>query len=1726
MKDLGSKIRRLIKYDRKRRVYKGFSAALALAVAVCVISSLVMPAISLTGVLPLAAASSITDTITYDQFENEYSESDAYSFVPNVVNVSATQKKDENGNPIVDGDSISVSFELQYMLPQGTITTDKPYIHYNLNTSSAGQNVEFAIPNGGLPAANAIGDVTFGGDVVGKYRIEENGEIIIRFTDEAFIERNADGDINNCVVEFSADVSQRSDSGKNNEGIDFNNDGTADVILSGFQYGKVTMSKSAVDNHDGTISWTIDVNNPDGKDLSGLTLSDSMFAKSGGTVSGPGTYDEASGTFKFNSVTDTSVSVTYTTELTPGMVLNGGGLDNEAVLTDEDDKPVRNSKTSIYHQSSFEASKSASTHYADPSVSGDKTEIEWTVTIENKDGIDLKDYVISDAAFANAKDLVATDSNGNTLTLTETTYTDWSGDRPAYILPSTTGSVTITYKTNPSADSDYQNKATLATPDKNTGKDTNTVYVEKNQFSIGKNGELSQDGKSIKWTIWLSDKVSGDGVSIADFVITDDMFADSTISDLKAVDSNGNEVTLILDGTGKYKVPSDIADGTNLTITYVTSSTASDSTTEGGSAEAPVYTTKNTVGAEKPGYDGYTADKTVVYDPNGSVQISKGKSGTVSLDMNSKTITAGWEIKLESKTETGNYSTGSFVNNSFTDSMTAEKKFHSEVVLDHYITQAQADAAKITVYWYNESSGGYTSYDWNNIKDSYPNASITLVRTDGGKNFDIVFENCPEEIVSVTVNYKSTISFDDPEMASGDLIKYDNTLSCGNLSVSQSGGYYIPEDERFEKLDVETGSSEDTKFMPSKLEQATIDGQEVYLFRYQIVLNENGSYSSTDMLNSMKNGILWGYEPNWEGTPIAQYGDGMMITDTLPDGFKLNTTSATSNDKNGNLSYWFEKHDESGTLVKDGATNIGTKDKWAWLSYEYDSATGKVVFYVKSDAFNAEKRLVIQYQCYIPIAELESAIQSGTVNFENKLENSLGETTSQTQKYDPSAYDLPNEQGLFNKKARPQQVGGYIEYVVDFNPNAAKVGTNGWCELTDLLNFNDKSYKDSDGNIVSGDAGELLNVSLSSVSVKEVLDNGTTVDVAFNQNFTSKPTDITTNALTVKSVAVGDRPSGIYSADTDDVYSIQDYEPGQTITITLNTDNSYAYSFLSPGDWGFTWVVDRKTFDPVDGTVTIQATVPENANSAMPAYLMVINGLSTGESGVRNVTASSTTVTSAADAKLVLTVPDQKHLQIVYRYKANSDKVDTVTVDNTISMKTSSGIQGDYYTTVFDAHDDSSAHVEQPLEIEKVDVGNSAVKLNAGFALVRYSGGSWQIASKADEITQLGSEINAAAYSDGGDLAWTDISGISSVTDANQLFTTESGTYLRPEKNVLYALVELRAPEGYMVFGSGYTVKYFTYETNVSDVSMPYDKKGLKGENLTTVGLVSILSDGGKVSVKNVKKISVSIEKTWSDGNAKHADKVVEFGLYRSTVSPETSMGEIPADAELIDSIKLNDTASATEGIWDYKWDNLPAGNEYDQVYYYYVYEISSIDGYTPVIKGNGVNDTATIEILNTNGLSIKKMWESDQNVEIDAPDGTDSITVNLYRSETEPDPKALDTIPADAVDLGEYTLTRADGWTLTVTDKDKILKNDASHTYYYYAVETSTVSGFNAVYTENGVGSTGTVVITNVNEGETGVTLPETGGIGTAKLFIAGGMTAGTALALLVAKRRKKSAV
>ncbi len=821
-------------YQKKRRI---FTAVLSLMIVFSVVSSLIMPAISMTMQdLDDAAAVDTIDAEPAEELEEEsnpeeFAEPEEQALSENVMLLGAgtTYKDAPNGavdfkdkinaastkpDPLTGGSNSSVTgkFEIGYSFPSGNngvgfeknVTSGKqPYIYYRLPdniqaTEDYYENEHF---------------VTDGSDAWYKYRTthgitsenagnfsidQETGLVVIKFYDDYLKFIDTSGGFSG-KLSFDGKVN-RADTKDGDQKIDF---GDKSITIT-FDDKKVTANKSSY--KDGSdpllIHWTITIQDPSKYgNLNGKTLTDEMFSKMEGNIkTTPENIGSLNGnTFTFNEGADTkdysheNIKIEYTTRVTEADLKNltDGKIKNNAILkTDDGDLPLSSEQN--YDSSSVKASiqKTGTPTYQ---VDGTKGFMEWQLKVSRQYGFSLKDYKIQDDMLKTGTILKITDKNGTDITssvsVDKTTGTA--------TISSDADEVTILYRTpaeNHGGDGNgsYRNKASVTPPDKDTPDDEKEItpkYDDSNLFDVQKaDGSFDQKTESVTWNITIDSTKNNNKGTLEGYVISDEAFSrlsgGLTAANIKEATKNGTAVsgvTFVKNSDGTYTIHGDV---THLVLSYQLPLTDAEKQARLELAANSTLPITNTA-TVKDDKDNEKSDSGTVYVPTLVDGIEKKLTSQNKVTDNSYYDAATNHQKQELSWEVTMHQYRGFSTDSkaYVDVMDATGNG------EHYITPEQASKIQIAAETINGTGKTLvlgTDYTIKFYSDKNHEQEITNFTGDAkAKSFQITFLSPVDDAkyVQLVVDYQTTADVHNVGKDSSSV--FSNTASFGGQS---SGG--------------------------------------------------------------------------------------------------------------------------------------------------------------------------------------------------------------------------------------------------------------------------------------------------------------------------------------------------------------------------------------------------------------------------------------------------------------------------------------------------------------------------------------------------------------------------------------------------------------------------------------------------------------------------------------------------------------------------------------------------------------------------------------------------------------------------------------------------------------------------------------------------------------------------------------------------------------------------
>lgn len=513
-------------YQKKRRI---FTAVLSLMIVLSVVSSLIMPAISMT-MQDLDDAAAV-DTIDAEPAEEnimllgdgtEQTEpinlaeraastaSSGGSFKISIMDEDT--KNNVDGNYIFNGDKANISIGINYKLPNmnGVFKVEDGFnqLYVDIDMKDFSSNIS----EGNLEDDDYYDQY---GALPGTYKIEDN-KIKLYLTKEYidYINKGR-GDVVGSLT-FSGELSRKNDA----SGDQIIKIGGEEITVK-FQDKNVSLTKNGwVDSaNNGDIVWTITVK-PNGLSLKDYTLVDNMLQNASGDVSinpsSAATYDSGNKKVTFNESNTGDVTITYRTKIGTADLKNKS-VTNKATLQKNEETPIEASTTVSLNKIPVTVTKDGKADYENGKSRNKK--IDWTITITSEYGTSLNGYQIIDNNLPESG--VTISPSGSTLTKNGNVWV-LSG------VPDGTKTVTLNYSAD-AIEGDNTNSVSVNYPDGSpTGgevKKTVNYKKESEMISVNKNGSYNQDTHEITWTIQVTPV---NGYSLNGYYLEDSQFPSST----------------------------------------------------------------------------------------------------------------------------------------------------------------------------------------------------------------------------------------------------------------------------------------------------------------------------------------------------------------------------------------------------------------------------------------------------------------------------------------------------------------------------------------------------------------------------------------------------------------------------------------------------------------------------------------------------------------------------------------------------------------------------------------------------------------------------------------------------------------------------------------------------------------------------------------------------------------------------------------------------------------------------------------------------------------------------------------------------------------------------------------------------------------------------------------------------------------------------------------------
>ena len=495
-------------------------------------------------------------------------------------------------------------------------------------------------------------------------------------------------------------------------------------------------------------------------------------------------------------------------------------------------------------------------------------------------------------------------------------------------------------------------------------------------------------------------------------------------------------------------------------------------------------------------------------------------------------------------------------------------------------------------------------------------------------------------------------------------------------------------------------------------------------------------------------------------------------------------------------------------------------------------------------------------------------------------------------------------------------------------------------------------------------------------------------------------------------------------------------------------------------------------------------------------HLYKEDGATLADGDIRGLTTKADESGSECKYTIELTVPDDQAYVFSYKYKIDTSNLTSQQKEN-VKLNNKAKLFGKETKSneiQYHAQDISAgAYSNGQLLLHKVQKNlESQDVAGAEFTLSKLDSNGWTIC-KDSLVTDQTGEIHFAKAA-----------------------ATESTNSAPVEYDTLYKLVEIKAPDGYLLkentsyfimlrAGQTESNAYQAATQNAGSVTPP------KQEDVT-------FATYGKTTVLQVEnsKLELTVRKVWknADGTIMSEDQKNEQSEIKVDVFKK-------GDNAAFDTVTLNSGNGWTAQVNLAKCSDLKSSTEFEakeQDGNNYI--ISYMDGFGVEHSANDAYQSGdTIVVVNQlkpTELSVVKKWNGQDGSVLPSDKEPDSIQLKLFKVESTGGKTLVQVDGKDTV-----TMTKTSGWKYTFTNLDPTA---------YYVVEEASVSGYTVSYaypdgTSKTTGTLPGATVTITNTEAPTYELPSTGSPGGTVPYTAGG--AAIALAAVLcgynSKRKRK---
>lgn len=729
--DINGKIQTYLKKRKKLKRSLPFHAILSLLVTICVVSNLIMPAISMSIENTLSSIVSVdtekktatpgTPSVLEGTTMLDIASADIWCVTMESNNTyfyEATQAGATNTSGLeVAKDPVDIGVFIEYNFDQN--------VKQFLTDAGSGPHLGWNLGNTALNTNNFVGDIydpnyptdSPGSTKAGTYVIE-NGYVKITLTPEyiAYVTSGA-GSLEGAL-DFSGTLS-RSETDDGDQS--FTMAGQTVIVDFPDKYAKIT-NKSANVQDDGTVKWTVTINNDRGADLKDYVLTDTMLNGASNLTLSPALgYTQDGNSLK---ITDSSTSqwltITYTTPIDKAQIEAGSQKNTATLQKGDDSKSVSTGEsTAQFNKTPLTVNKTGTPDYMNGNPHSDK--INWTVTVTNNYGLSLNEYIIEDPMIPDAGSVTLTPSG---------TLTALDGDKYRITLNEPSKTVTLNYSATAVAGSN-SNTATAYYPDNtapskggNSESENINYLEEKALYTLSKGHTTNTDG-TITWTLQVYNQYNQ---NLEGYTLSDQMLGSAVsveINPSNAATHSGDTITMT----------SSAKDTQWITVTYKTKITDDQ-------LQNDPNTRNNTVTLkDKDGNEITKDDETASFNQNTNFTVVKSAKADYESGAHNGKIT--WTLKI-----TSNYGTsldGYLIEDAkLTEGATVSPSGTLMPKDGKWELSGTNGAKTVTITYQTEATQGTDNS--NNATLYYPDGTGT---GDGGSDGETIYYKGENELISL-----------------------------------------------------------------------------------------------------------------------------------------------------------------------------------------------------------------------------------------------------------------------------------------------------------------------------------------------------------------------------------------------------------------------------------------------------------------------------------------------------------------------------------------------------------------------------------------------------------------------------------------------------------------------------------------------------------------------------------------------------------------------------------------------------------------------------------------------------------------------------------------------------------------------------------------------------------------------------------------------------------------